>query len=578
VKSYFKSVVQFGTDPKQSHSLRSRVQLSNQLALCSGLLSIFLFAYFISKEGQEITAYSLIIVIIAMVLSLRLNKQGLITAGRLLVSLVPILGAILVPLASKIWEPELRSITYYFAPKIMLTAFLITPLILFEMKSQKERVIIFFLGVVTIAILDPLNDLFGVGIEMSIFHEANYADSTVLGLVAFSLAFFSFLFLHTKAVRYESQLVEATKEAKAAAKTKSEFLSKMSHEIRTPLNGVIGMTELLKLTKLDEEQREQLGVLQYSGKNLLSLVNDVLDFSKLEAGKIELESAEVNLKKFAESTLSQFSALAEKKGVELQLVFDENSPISIFTDSIRLGQVMNNLLSNALKLTFEMALQAHTIDKGEIMFKVSDTGVGIPEDKFELIFESFTQASNSTTREYGGTGLGLSISKSLVEKFGAELVVESEVGKGSSFYFNLPAKFVRPKIKVISNMDEGDIDLNGFKVLVAEDNDLNVLVSRGFLELWGAEVHVAANGLEAVEMAAKDHYDLILMDLHMPEMNGIDATKKIRGLDLDIPIIALTASTAGSDTTDLIDAGMNTVLQKPFDPADLQVQIARYIK
>ena len=394
---------------------------------------------------------------------------------------------------------------------------------------------------------------------------------------------------NTNIIQQNDALRIAKLSAEDASRSKADFLATMSHEIRTPLNGVIGLTHLLLDENPRPEQLEHLNALNFSAENLLTVVNDVLDYSKIEKGKIEFEEIDFSLKDVTKAIVRSLDYKAKEKGIQLVLKNDENLPEKINGDPTRLGQVLNNLLNNAIKFTDTGLVNLITKvvksedDKVDILFMVEDTGIGIPKDKQRLIFDRFTQSSSSTTRKYGGTGLGLSICKNLLSLKGVSLNLESEMGKGSKFFFTMDFKAVKVakanKEQVI--VKDELAELKGFRVLVAEDNLLNQKIIAKFLKKWGMEYEVVENGMDAVEQVSKGGFDLVLMDLQMPEMDGLEATKMIRTLadekQSDIPIIALTASAMLSGKADVKEAGMDDYISKPFNPTDLYRKISHCI-
>ena len=388
------------------------------------------------------------------------------------------------------------------------------------------------------------------------------------------------------------QLEKAKKKIEAGSKAKSEFLSTMSHEIRTPMNAIIGMTNLLVQDNPRENQMEQLEILDFSAKTLLSLINDVLDFSKIESGKIELEKVTFNLQNLLNGVMESFRFTADKKGVERFLEISEDIPQTIVGDPNRLTQILNNLLSNSVKFTDEgrvgIRVDVKQQQGGQIrlLFSVEDTGIGISKEKQKEIFNSFTQERAETSRLFGGTGLGLAISKRLVELQDGEIYVESEKGEGSTFYVELPF--------VIGDESSGDISssknenekatpesLEGKTVLLVEDNIINQKVMMRFLERLNIKTLVAENGEKAVDMLQENDIQLVLMDLQMPVMDGYEATQCIRELGnrkkSDIPIVALTAAALKEVKEKVFAAGMNDYLTKPFNPSVLQNKLEYYI-
>jgi len=385
----------------------------------------------------------------------------------------------------------------------------------------------------------------------------------------------------------EEELVKTKEKAEQAAKAKSQFLSVMSHELRTPLNAVIGITHLLIQAEPREDQQEDLRTLQFSGESLLHIINDILDFTKLDSGKIELSTIDFNLRELVQSLYQSFSYKAREKNIVFDVEYDERMPFMVKGDSFRLSQVLNNLISNAIKFTGEgsVKLKVEMVEvKGAAFltrFSVIDTGIGIPADKKEKIFEQFTQADSDTTRLYGGTGLGLSISAKLVELMDSAILIDSVLGEGSDFHFTIvllrgnTAEGVAPLQKVMGKSN--DLFRNK-QILMAEDNLFNANIARRFIAGWGAELDLVLDGLQALEFVARKKYDLILMDVQMPLLDGFACTKKIRKHWKDIPIIAITASPKNEIIHEIMACGMNDFISKPFKPNELRTKLLEYLE
>ncbi len=372
----------------------------------------------------------------------------------------------------------------------------------------------------------------------------------------------------------EAQLKRAIKEARNASRAKSQFLSTMSHEIRSPLNVIIGMSHLLQLEEHLPEQVENLEILNIASKNLMLLINDVLDYNKIESGKLELDLKPFSLIELATNIKKANSVNAQEKGNMLKLILDSDIPESLIGDSGRLGQIITNLVSNAIKFTNEgMIRMTVSVMKQEekghlISVKVQDSGIGISEEKQQTIFEQFTQASSHITREYGGTGLGLAISKRLLELMDSTIEIESEEGKGSTFSFELWLKEGHKTGK--AKFEESDQrDLSGSYILVVDDLEYNLVMIRKILGEWNVKMDLCYNGEEAIQKVKENNYDMVLMDMQMPVMDGKEATIEIRKFNDHLPIIAFTALNDQASLNELYAAGMNGFLTKPFNPDEM---------
>jgi len=399
----------------------------------------------------------------------------------------------------------------------------------------------------------------------------------------------------TEKKKVEADLIAAKKIAENSVKIKEEFLRNMSHEIRTPMNSIIGFTDLLLETKLNPDQNEFLGRIKKSSSTLLVLTNDILDSSKLESGKLIFESIDFDLIELIDQVIKMIEHKAKKKGIELSLFIDSKCPRYINGDPTRLNQVLLNLINNSVKFTEEGEVNMYVKHKIEnddsinIIFKIEDTGIGMSEKAQKIIFERFTQARSDTTRKYGGSGLGLAIVKMIVDQRKGEIHLDSTLGKGTTFTITIPFnKCIQEQVSGDRNSLLGQennkpkvFSLKHLKILLVEDNLMNQALAKSRMKSWNCNIDIADNGVIALEKIENSIYDLILMDIQMPEMDGFETTKRIRKLKppiCEIPIIAMTADASSNDEEKSLKTGMNDYISKPFNPESLYNKIIYHTK
>ena len=380
------------------------------------------------------------------------------------------------------------------------------------------------------------------------------------------------------------ELILAKEKAEKASNARTEFLSTVSHELRTPLNAINGIAHLLLEEKPKKSQMQYLESLQFSGNYLTNFINDILEINKIDSKKVDVENINFNLKLLLENIQNSLKELASKNNNNFNLKIDSDIPDYLIGDPTKLSQILMNLINNALKFTHKGDVTVTTKlisledKKASIHFEVKDSGIGIPEDKLETVFDSFSQGSVGINRKYGGTGLGLTIVKKLVGVLGGKIRLKSVVKKGSSFSFELPFKEGEKPIKIDEKAkNDNDSTLADKRILVVEDNKINQMISRKMLENKGVHCEIVDNGEDAIEIAQNNKFDMILMDVHLPGINGTIATKKIREFDQTTPIVALTAISLNENREMLLSYGMNDVITKPFVPEKFYTIISKYI-
>jgi two-component system, sensor histidine kinase len=383
---------------------------------------------------------------------------------------------------------------------------------------------------------------------------------------------------HLRLQSHNSELVDAHLRAEQASQAKGAFLANMSHEIRTPLNGILGIAEFMAESSLNGDQRENVEIILDAGRSLLTIINDILDFSKIEAGKLEIHPAPTAVRELVADCVHLLKAHAASKELDLDAEVEESVPDLVTLDADRVRQILINLVGNAIKFTEEggvslrVRYQSTARREGVLTFTVNDTGCGVPEEALEKIFEEFSQGDDSNTREYGGTGLGLSLSRRLARLMGGDLSIDSSYTDGCRVRFTLPTTVMTAGESAIGEHEASEGSGYSGSALVVEDNPANQAVMRRWLTHFGLRVQIAENGRRALECLTQTHYDIVFMDLQMPELDGLETTRRIRALEgsrSDVPIVAVTARALARDRRHCLASGMDGYLAKPVTKQDL---------
>jgi signal transduction histidine kinase/CheY-like chemotaxis protein len=571
VKKAFETISNYGVHPEMAGYESERLRFANLMQLFCQTFYIFYFVLGFVIHAPFLSLTTLAMIITGL-MGLLFNKYRYYDLGR---SFFITSFCIILSFACNTLDIGLYFVPFYFPAFMSFSLY-------YDLEKDLKNAVInlcICVGCAVLAILLPNQYFYSEIIDADWVHfirNLNYLLSFALTIV-----FIFFTVFHI----YKSgrQLIEAKEKAELAAQVKSRFLSNMSHEMRTPLNGIIGTVNLLLHETDKREQQQYLEVLKHSSEHMFNVVNDVLDFSKIEAGKMEFSRDTFNMKKFLENIHTVFKNQFHDKNILFEVNIDPNLDRHFVSDETRLRQVLNNLIGNAQKFTDQGKVECNAklvssdSNQASINFSIKDTGIGLGREKLEMVFEAFNQGELSTTRRYGGTGLGLTISRKIVSSLGGNLQVESEVKKGSVFYFTLTLPFAKNRTVITDKNKIGTLEsLKGTKVLVAEDSTINMKIARKFLERWEVEVHEATNGEEAVERFRQGHHDLLLLDLDMPVMDGFTALKEIRKFHKNIPIIAFTAAVLPEMEKELTEKGFNGFLQKPFRPEELHKLIVRH--
>ncbi len=557
--------------PDMSEFTDRRIQLVFTLSLVS---AVFAIIFFIVGLGFNLNKLGFVHLATGTLLALNafIVKKGYLNFSRIAYFIVFNLGVFLTALS--------------FGKEASVEFFLIfslaVPFFIFSFNYERKKILsfVFFALILWIILYATDFNLFNLKkIDVEIASTYFYPLSIIFSilLVSLILQYFSFL----NGTHYANAYLRK-KQAIEASEAKSKFLSMMSHEVRTPLNAIVGLSHILYENDPRKDQKENIEALNISGKLLMGLLTNVLDFSKMQSTKIELDNISTDMYAAVKQIKKIHQVNCDEKGIEFKMLIDSKIP-TVILDIVRFNQILNNLIRNAIKFTSKGSVSlrikkgTETQNKVNVIVEVLDTGIGIPENKMQEIWEPFSQASNSTTRVYGGTGLGLPIVKSIVEAMGSKIYVKSKVGKGSRFYFKLSLNKVK-EIAVQKEKNKNSYSFENKEALLVDDNLINIMVGKQLLEKEHLKVTIATGGEDAVLKAKAQNFDIILMDLQMPDMDGYSASKSIREFNTKTPILALSGEVFSEVKDKIADSGMNGFILKPFDPVKFLEQIDEVIK